>query len=274
MSDTVVVVRCPRCGSTDAESVEAIMVELDRMRCAECGHEEVCDEHEIKLRWNERVSRGSVEPGVTHVLPDVRFVELWRALGATGAGRGVFEELRAAYAAPGRAYHSASHIGACLRVLDEAQVRALASSPEEVEAALWFHDAVYDPRSADNEERSAVLAIESLGAAGVGGDVRERIAEHVRATRSHVASSPDGQLVIDVDLSILGASPATFARFERDVRREYAWVDADAYRVGRAAVLGRFLERPAIYGTPALRERFEAQARANLAWSMRRLGHG
>ena len=274
MPDMIVVVRCPRCGSIEAESVEAIMVELDRRKCAVCGFEEVCDEHEIKFRWNDRVSAELVRPGVTSVLPDVRFFELWGALGGSGSGRDVFERLRSAYDEPQRAYHTASHIGACLRLLDEAPVRALAVFPAEVEAALWFHDAIYEPRGADNEERSAALADESLRTAGVAPEARERIVGHILATKSHVATSADALLTVDIDLSILGTSPATFERFNRDIRREYAWVEADAYRVGRAAVLGRFLERPSIFGTALFRERFEAQARENLAMAMARLSGG
>jgi predicted metal-dependent HD superfamily phosphohydrolase len=36
------------------------------------------------------------------------------------------------------------------------------------------------------------------------------------------------------------------------------------YRAGRTAILRRFLNRPAIYSTPLLFERYEQQARSNL----------
>lgn len=55
MTGTIAIVRCPRCGSTDAESVEPLLAEFDRMRCHACGHEEICDEHQIRRDWNERV---------------------------------------------------------------------------------------------------------------------------------------------------------------------------------------------------------------------------
>lgn len=257
----------------NAESVGAVLVLLDRMHCHACGHEEVCDEHEIKDRWNERVTlsalRGREEP---HVLPFPRFEELWQALGARGHGRGAFEALQAGYAEAHRAYHDASHLGACFRVFDEPAVRLLAERADEVEAALWFHDAVYDTRRADNEERSAGLAMEHLAGAGVGPQVVERISELVRATQHHEASSADAQLVIDVDLSILGAEEETFLRFEEAIRREYGWVDAARYQAGRAAVLSRFLARPFVYGTPLFRARYEDRARANLAGALLRLG--
>lgn len=204
-------------------------------------------------------------------LPDERFCQMWTALGAQSDHRATLERLRAAYDEPHRAYHTARHVGACLALLDDPAVRVLAERPVEVEAALWFHDAVYDTRAADNEERSAVLAEESLGAAGTPRAVAARVAAHVRATRDHLATSADAQLVIDIDLSILGADPETFSRFEQEIRREYSWVDDEAYRAGRAAVLRRFQERASIYGTPLLRERYEPRARENIARSLAEL---
>jgi predicted metal-dependent HD superfamily phosphohydrolase len=198
-------------------------------------------------------------------LPGDRFRALWKALGACGRGDDVLERLAAAYAEPHRAYHTARHVAACLALLDQADVRALAERPSEVEAALWLHDAVYDTHAHDNEARSAALAGEVLRAAGVGDAVVDRIAAHVRATQSHVSDSADGRLVIDIDLSILGADDATYDAFEAQIRREYAWVEPAAYAAGRAGVLRRFLDRTTIYATPLLRDRLEARARANLA---------
>lgn len=255
----------------DAESVEPIHIEFDRMKCSACGYEQICDAYQIKDEWNELVAADAVPRRTWHLLPDVRFRALFVALGARARATDVLAQLRAAYDEPHRAYHTARHVGACLRLLDDPEVKALATHPAEVEAAIWFHDAVYDTRASDNEERSARLAEECLGKAGVASDVALRIAAHVRATKDHVAHSADGQLVIDVDLSILGAEPEAFARFEEEIRREYAWVEQVAYAAGRAAVLRRFAERPFLYGTPLLRDRFEAKARANIAAVLRSL---
>jgi predicted metal-dependent HD superfamily phosphohydrolase len=257
----------------DAESVEAIHVEFERMKCAACGHEQICDQYQLKDTWNESVDVDAVPHEQWHVLPSERFADLWSALGAEGNSRRSLLRLRAAYDEPHRAYHTARHIGACLRLFDDPAVTALATHGPEVEAALWFHDAVYDTHVRDNEERSAELARELLVREGrMAEEVVARVAAHVVATKSHVADSADGQLVIDIDLSILGEAPEVFARFEAEIRREYAWVDDAAYVAGRAAVLRGFAEREAIFGTPLLRERFEARARANVAASLERLG--
>jgi predicted metal-dependent HD superfamily phosphohydrolase len=177
------------------------------------------------------------------------------------ADRAIIADLIARYEEPHRRYHDVSHIDACLRVFDEH--RGFATRPGEVIVALLFHDAVYDPTRADNETRSAALASAALADADP--DARERIAAAIEATRTHEASEPDAALVIDVDLSILGAEPLAYDVFERAVRAEYAHVRDDAFRTGRRGVLERLAERPAIFVTPALRARYEDRARANLA---------
>jgi predicted metal-dependent HD superfamily phosphohydrolase len=208
---------------------------------------------------------------VGSTLSEARFAAMWSALGATGPHEDTFARVTAAYAEPHRAYHDATHIGACLLLLDDAEVHALAGRPEEVEAALWFHDVVYDTHAKDNEERSADLAVLALRSAGATGDVAARVGAHVIATRDHATASEDGRLVVDIDLSILGADPATFERFDAAIRREYDWVDERAYVAGRAAVLRRFLERPSIFATELFRARFETNARRNITGALERL---
>lgn len=205
------------------------------------------------------------------MLSPSRFQRLWTELGARGDSGPVFERLAAAYDEPHRAYHGARHIEACLSLLDDPAVAALADRRAEVEAALWFHDAVYDTHASDNEEQSARMVETALSDAGVGPEVVARIAVYVRATKDHVTSTRDGVLVVDVDLSILGESEEIFARFEDEIRREYGWVEASLYVKGRSAVLQRFVERPSIHRNELFRERYEAKARANIAASLRAL---
>jgi predicted metal-dependent HD superfamily phosphohydrolase len=114
--------------------------------------------------------------------------------------------LFARYGEAQRHYHTLKHIAVCLGWL--ATHASFAQRPAEIALALWFHDAVYDPRASDNEARSAELARERLGALGVGTEVTERIAAQILATREHLAAGDaDTQLLLDIDLSILGASP-------------------------------------------------------------------
>ena len=195
---------------------------------------------------------------------------LWNRFGGQGSVRSVFANLAKAYAEPGRAYHNTNHIRDCLSQLDLSH--ELARNPDEVEVALWFHDVVYVPGAADNEDRSARLADTALAACAVPLETRRRVADLVRAT-SHltVPQNPDAQLVCDIDLSILGREPAVFDRFERAIRQEYAHIAEPEYRHERAAVLAGFLRREFLYQTEYFRDRFEQPARTNLKRVLRDL---
>jgi len=192
-----------------------------------------------------------------------RWNELLASLGAE-ADPETFEKLQAAYGQKDRAYHTARHINECLALLDE--LKQLAEQPAEVELALWFHDAIYEPMSKSNEERSAEWADDFAKNAGVSSDARARIRSHIEATR-HLARPADGdsRLVVDIDLAILGAAPPRYGEFERDVRREYRWVPGFIYRSKRAAILQSFLDRPRIYNWESVFRQFEDRARSNLS---------
>jgi predicted metal-dependent HD superfamily phosphohydrolase len=201
--------------------------------------------------------------GTVVALDPVRFAELWGRLRLAGDPAATFAALQRAYADPARAYHTAAHIDDCLAQLDLEP--GAAARPDEVEMALWFHDAVYDSHRSDNEERSAALAAETLREAGAPPECRERIRSLVLATRhTEPPAERDAQVITDVDLSILGRPAAAFAAFERRVRREFAWVPEPEYRRARRAVLAAFLERTPLYQIEGYRRRYEVTARHNL----------
>lgn len=186
----------------------------------------------------------------------------WHGSGAT-PDEGLFERVVAAYGEPHRHYHSLQHLAECLAQFEAAI--ALAQEPAAVELALWFHDAIHDPRRADNEARSADWAVEALTAAGVPEALRERVRALVLATRHDaIPADPDQRLLVDIDLAILGADAARFAEYEAQIRAEYPFVPEHEYAKARRAVLDGFLRREAIYSTAQFRSRLEARARANL----------
>jgi predicted metal-dependent HD superfamily phosphohydrolase len=200
-----------------------------------------------------------------------RWTGLWDRLGARGDGFSIFSALQVAYAEPARAYHTAEHIRDCLAQFDIS--RQTAQRPDELEAAIWFHDAVYLPGASDNEHQSARLALTALTEAGAPGEVADRIAQLVLATR-HLAipREPDAALLCDIDLSILGRTAEVFNEFERRIRLEYGWVPESVYRAARMEILEGFLRRPSIYQTDYFRVHYESPARANLARILKKLG--
>ncbi len=189
-------------------------------------------------------------------------------LGVEPAGD-LFGQLEATYAEVGRHYHTDSHIADCLSQFEA--VRLLAARPAEVEVAIWFHDAVYDTRRTDNEERSAAWARSTLTTGGASASVAERIVDHVLATKTHQTADPDAAILLDIDLGILGAPEKAFEAYDAAIRREYHWVPDAAYRTGRAQILSMFLARPFIYKTAAFRDCYEVQARRNLTRKLEEL---
>jgi predicted metal-dependent HD superfamily phosphohydrolase len=174
-----------------------------------------------------------------------------------------FSALVAAYGEKHRAYHTGQHIDYCLQQLDAAP--GIAREPAEVELALWFHDAVYNPHSSDNEARSADWACTLLVRHNAPAVRVERVRAHIMATCHEApATTPDSELVVDVDLSILGADEVTYGAFETNVRQEYRWVPSILFRRKRAEILESFLARPKIYSLEFFHTRYEEQARRNL----------
>ena len=196
---------------------------------------------------------------------------LWAALGTAAVDDGLRQMLIARYGERHRHYHTMQHIEECLTRFDD--LRPLTEHPAEVEVAVWFHDAIYAPRRKDNEERSAEWARASLASAGIDDAASRRVVDLILATR-HAAlpETADTQVLVDIDLSILGADVARFDEYEAQVRKEYRWVPGLLYRRERARVLREFLVRPRIFSTERIFGELERRARENLERSLARLG--
>lgn len=194
----------------------------------------------------------------------------WQDLGLGHSTTDALPQLLAAHSRPDRHYHGLQHIAECLQWLE--QLRPLVTRPAELALALCFHDAIYDPRAKDNELRSAEWAQAVLQSAGATHEAMQRVHALIMATchfQPAQAQLPeDGAWMLDIDLSILGASGARFAQYQAQIEAEYAWVPAADYALRRQAVLRSFLQRPAIYQTATMRARLEAQARHNLQQSL------
>lgn len=187
----------------------------------------------------------------------------WAALNLTPPD-GLQQRLLAAYAEPQRHYHTLQHLAECLAHFDT--VWEQAQRPGELAIALWFHDAVYAVKAQDNELRSAQWAVQALKDCGATEACCQRVHALIMATCHQAApTDADAQLLVDIDLAILGASPERFAEYDHQVAAEYAWVPKLVYSFKRRQVLQSFLQRDAIYTTPHFRQLLEAQARRNLS---------
>lgn len=191
---------------------------------------------------------------------------MWEALmgswGLSGNDE-MYSSLVNAYAERHRAYHTYEHIEACLRQLDDSMSEA--EHPDEVELAIWFHDVVYKPYSSNNEADSAKMASKFLRQNQVQNDKIGRVEDLILATiHSEEPQIGDLSLIVDIDLSILGAPAKVYDWFETAVRSEYKYVPSFVFKRGRKKLLEGFLSRDRIYQNESFFNRLEHQARQNL----------
>jgi predicted metal-dependent HD superfamily phosphohydrolase len=178
----------------------------------------------------------------------------------------IIEGLKARYGEAGRHYHDWSHIEALLRHFDAA------SDPVHdkvaVLHAILFHDVIYDAKAPDNEQRSADLMMaQELPITDAS---KELARDMIIATAKHElpdtlagTDRSDTAHFLDMDLAILGAPEHYFARYEAQVRGEYAHVpDAG------------FLAREQLYFSEWGYSQFEDRARSNLKRSIAALEGG
>lgn len=199
-----------------------------------------------------------------------RWFEFWQRIGAEGDPYPVYGDLVRRYSEPLRYYHNLSHTEFCLEEFDF--VRDFSSNPDRVEMAIWYHDAVYDTRSSLNEKKSAQLAAVVARRAMLPEIFVRQVRRLILAT-SHKTppKNLDSQVIVDVDLSILGQPEEIFEEYERQIRNEYAWVPEIVFNAERSSFLKAFLRRETIYSMGYFQDKYESQARRNILRSINRL---
>ena len=196
---------------------------------------------------------------------EIEWTKLCAALAVEAAYAGqLWTHLADAYGEPQRHYHTLDHIAAV--AADAGGLRDRFARPDAALLALFFHDIVYDPARRDNETRSADKLDTWLGRR-IDAEVLAFCRRAIEATASHAGQGdPDIDLVLDIDMAILGAPRDAYLRYAEGVAREYLPVYGfDAYAAGRARL---FLEPTLARGPLFLTAPFAAledQARANMA---------
>lgn len=192
-----------------------------------------------------------------------RWNRLCERVGAGEDAAWMFVVVRALHEFPARAYHNLGHVAACLRVLDEFPGEV--GDRDAVELALWLHDCVYDAARKDNEERSAAVAGMVGREFGLSVERVELVRRLIMATRhAGGALSGDERVIVDIDLSVLGAAEAEYDAYAAGVREEYAFVDDASFAAGRAAFLRGMLAREWVYQSVGMRAQLERRARGNM----------
>ncbi|MGL5888486.1 MAG: HD domain-containing protein [Bacteroidia bacterium] len=165
---------------------------------------------------------------------------------------------------PQRHYHNLSHLVKLLEL--SAEYRSHLQSPETVDFAIFYHDAVYKPERSNNEEKSALRAETEMAEMEISPAIISEVAVYIRATSAHgnpPSDNNDLNFFLDFDLSVLGAEPAVYDLYAFQVREEFSIYPDQLYKPGRKKVLQSLSEKP-VYRTQIFSTRFEEAARANL----------
>ncbi|EED95521.1 predicted protein, partial [Thalassiosira pseudonana CCMP1335] len=166
-----------------------------------------------------------------------------------------FEKVTAMYNEPHRAYHNMTHVEDVLSSLDylmeEEDVHCNEQASVDVAIATFaafFHDVVYNPKSATNEKDSAELFVQFASALW---EVVISLSskECIIATATHINSSTQANetnnillaTFLDADMSTLGRSEEAYDKYAGCIRKEYVFVERDVYCQKRAEILESFL---------------------------------
>ena len=168
------------------------------------------------------------------------------------------------YAQPHRFYHTTEHIVSMLDGHERLSRCHEFKAPKAAELAIFFHDVVYDPARQDNEELSAEAVMVMLRQY-TGLYTLETAAEHIRATAKHEKTkNRDTNLIIDLDMAILGQPWPAYERYSQNVWCEYSTTYMPAeYMAGRAKFLTTMIDRGNIFLTDEFAH-LNAQALSNM----------
>lgn len=176
----------------------------------------------------------------------------------------LWKEIETKYAEKGRHYHNLIHLENMFTELEP--VRNNISDFSTVSFSVFYHDIIYNASSKSNEEKSELKAKERLAEMGLSADAIKAVSDQILATKLHQKSENwDTNYLLDADLSILGKDFESYLAYTRMIRKEYSIYPDLLYKPGRKKVLKHFLELDTIFKTDYFKEKYEIQARSNIA---------
>ncbi len=182
----------------------------------------------------------------------------------------LWSEITELYSSEGRHYHNLQHLDFLYNELSTLKTE-LKDWPA-ICLAICYHDIIYHPGAADNEDKSAELAEERLSPTNIKESSVSRCKQHILATKLHANhTDPDTNLFTDADLAILGQNDEVYDEYAVNIRREYSHVPDALYGMGRGGVLQRFLRMERIFKTEAFFTKYEVQARKNIRRELQHL---
>ena len=151
-----------------------------------------------------------------------------------------FNKILSLYSEPHRYYHNTTHLQNLFKNLE----LIIKDSTDEsiLIYSIFFHDLIYNPQSKTNEENSAALWVEFAKEEFLSQYLTDVVYETILATKFHNNQTkyPISDKFLDLDLAILGSSPAEFIAYEDAIRLEYRFVPDAHYETERTKIMKSF----------------------------------
>ncbi len=136
--------------------------------------------------------------------------------------------------------------------------------PDVMLFSIYYHDIIYSTKNSDNEHRSAMLFKKRMEYTDFQ-DADKCIAQIEQTKEHELSDDNDVNILLDLDLSILGKTRIEYQDYCKNIRKEYSIYTDSEYKSGRKKVLTSLLDQPSIYKTDYFCTKYEANARTNLS---------
>ena len=172
-------------------------------------------------------------------------------------------EIIANYSGQDRHYHNLDHLRNMFAQLNFVSDKI--NNLDLISFSIFYHDVIYNATKSDNEEQSAIFAVERLKLFGLDDNEIAICNAQILATKGHAQSEyDDTNYLVDIDLSILGSSNEEYEKYSEQIRSEYIAFPYSQYKIGRKLVIEKFLSLKQIFKTDFFFDKYEKQARINL----------
>jgi predicted metal-dependent HD superfamily phosphohydrolase len=179
-----------------------------------------------------------------------------------------WNEIENNYSSKSRHYHNLDHLENMLSELSKIQ-----SEVKDLDCllfAIYYHDIIYKSTKSNNEHQSA-LTFENRIVKTSFEKLNECMSQ-IEATKEHkISDDYDTNLLLDLDLSVLGKTSEEYKKYSESIRKEYQIYPDFMYRKGRKKVLKSILELDFIYKTDYFKRMYENQAKENLRLELKQL---
>jgi len=172
-----------------------------------------------------------------------------------------WNEIHKNYTAKNRHYHNLDHLKNMTTELED--VKTMVKDLDTLLFSIFYHDVIYKATKSDNEHKSAIFFKNRISQTNF--QNIDKCVQQIEATKEHKLSKySDTNILIDLDLSILGQDARTYQNYCQNIRKEYHLYPNIIYNRGRKKALVHFFNSDSIFKTTHFREKYETKAQENL----------